>query len=85
MELRLLTKDGYMIKRDAEDVGALANRVYNILLRRTHRVLETKEHGPDVEQAWMMEDKLKELRRAVSQVNKLAEVLNDELQAQLHA
>ncbi len=85
MELKLLTNDGYMIRRDAEEVGALADHVYNILLRRTHRVLETKEHGPDVEQAWMMEDKLKELRRAVSQVNKLAEVLNDELQAQLRS
>lgn len=85
MELRLLTKDGYMMKRNAEDVGALANRVHDILLRRTHKVLEAEDDGitPEIEQAWMMDDKLKELRRAVNQVNKLAEVLNDELQAQL--
>lgn len=83
MEVKLLTNDGYMIKRDAKDVGKLADHVYDMLLRRAHRVLDTKEHGPDVEQAWMMDDKLKELRRAVSQVNKLAEVLKEELHAQL--
>lgn len=85
MQVKLLTNDGYMIKRDAKDVGALADHVYDMLQRRAHRVLDTNEHGPDVEQAWMMEDKLKELRRAVSQVNKLAEVLKDELHAQLRS
>jgi hypothetical protein len=85
MQLKLLTNDGYMIRRDAKEVGALAEHVYNVLIRRTHKVLEAEDDGvtPEIEAAWMMDDKLKELRRAVSQVNKLAEVLNDELQAQL--
>ena len=87
MELKLLTNDGYMIRRDAKEVGALADHVYNSLQRRAHKVLEAEDDGvtPEIESAWMMEDKLKELRRAVSQVNKLAEVLNDELQAQLRS
>tara|TARA_R110002110_G_scaffold35450_2_gene119675 strand:- start:128 stop:391 length:264 start_codon:yes stop_codon:yes gene_type:complete len=84
MKLRLL-KNGQMTQRDAAEVGALANRVHDILLRRTHAVLEAEDDGvtPEIEQAWMMDDKLKELRNAVSRVNWIADSLNDDLQAQL--
>ena len=87
MQLKLLTNDGYMIKRNATEVGELAEHVYNKLILRTHKILEAEDDGvtPEIEAAWMMDDRLKELRRAVSQVNKLAEVLNDELQAQLRS